>query len=288
MSSAQPIQDTQTLSIRVIGAGTVGEATGRALDDWGHDVTFTDIDDDVLADLDRRDYDTAALSADLDVDLTLISVPSPYDEETGQYSLAAVESAVETVADQAAGVVAIRSTVPPGTTERLAAEYGLEDYAMVPEFLFADTAYEDIQSAESVVIGSGSHLASRVLRMAFDPQVTAVIELDPTEAEFVKLASNAFAATKISFANEVWRVARRYAADQNEPVDGNAILSAFRAVCPWHDPSMGLEGGRPYGGHCLPKDTRGFYGWAYNEHQYSMPQLSGTIAENDLMGEFDD
>lgn len=275
----------ETLSIEVIGAGTVGSATGKALDDWGHDVVFKDTDEKVLSELESEGRQTATPTEPVPADLSLLAVPTPYDEESDTMRTAVVEQAMETLAEQDPSVVAIRSTVPPGTTARLAKKHGIIHYGMVPEFLFADSAREDLEEMDTVVIGTQSPVARRTIKTAFKPQVSTFVEVTPTEAEFIKFGSNIFAATKISFSNEIWRVANQTsnAGEMTGTVDPDRILSGVRQVSPWFGADMGLEGGWPYGGHCLPKDTRGLRAWAKNDHSVIVPQLSGTIAENNLV-----
>ncbi|MFC3957296.1 hypothetical protein [Halovivax cerinus] len=284
------MRHTDTLTIEVIGAGTVGEATGLALDDWGHEVVFKDLDHDVLDSLDADGHRTATPDEAIDADLSLIAVPTPYDETTNELRTTYVESAVETLADQDPSVVAVRSTVPPGTTDALATTYDIDDYAMVPEFLFAETAREDIAKMESLVIGTQSRLALETIKCAFGPQVATFVELTPTEAEFLKFGSNLFAATKISFSNQLWRLMEecRSASVVDEAVDPDRVLSGVSQITPWTGPEMGWEGGWPYGGHCLPKDTRGLRGWAEDRHDIPVPQLSGTIEENELVDAFEE
>lgn len=272
------------LTIEVVGSGTVGSATGRALSDWGHEVIFKDIDETVLTELSEQGYRTADPSEATDADLSLVSVPTPYDEKEDTMLTHMVEKAVETLSEQDPNVVAIRSTVPPTTTERLADEYGLDHYGMVPEFLFEDRARQDLEEVEKIVVGTNSIEAREIIKRAFYPQVSTFVEVEPTEAEFIKFGSNLLAATKISFSNEMWRLASHtnntFDLVDSQPDD---VLKGIRQISPWFGPDMGMEGGWPYGGHCLPKDTNGLRAWAENDRSVPVPQLSGTIAENDLM-----
>lgn len=272
------------LTIEVVGAGTVGTATGKALEEWGHDVVFKDIDADVRADLADDGHRTHRPDEPVAADLSLVCVPTPYDEGSDTMRTHIVDDAIATLATQDPSVVAVRSTVPPTTTERLAAKYDLDHYGMVPEFLFEDTAREDIEQLDAIVVGAADDTAREVLKTAFAPQLSTYVEVTPTEAEFVKMAGNTFAATKISFANEMWRLVSE--TDERFEVasaDPDTVLAGVRQVSPWFGPDMGMQGGWPYGGHCLPKDTRGLQSWAEQDCSVSVPQLAGTIAENDLV-----
>lgn len=277
------MSEQSDLTIEIIGSGTVGSATGRALADWGHRVVFKDIDDRVLRELSESGYRTAHPTESIDAELSIISVPTPYDADSGQMKTDIVERALETLMKQDPQVVAIRSTVPPTTTETLADKFGLTHYAMVPEFLFEDSAYEDLKQLESLVVGANTQKAKDTVKRAFGAKVSAYLEVAPTEAEFIKFGSNVLGATKISFANEMWRLASQ--SHQTEPyeIDPNNVLMGIRHISPWFGPNMGMQGGWPYGGHCLPKDTKGLQSWAEKDQMVAVPQLTGTIAENDLI-----
>lgn len=277
--------ERKRLTIEVIGAGTVGGATGRALDDWGHDVVFKDVDGDVRDELISEGYQAVSPETAIDSDLSFVAVPTPYDERDDTMRTEYVEQAVATLADQNPSVVAIRSTVPPGTTERLASTHGLDHFGMVPEFLFADTARQDFKEMESAVLGCKTEKATQTLKAAFEPHVATFVEVTPTEAEFVKFGSNVFAATKISLSNELWRLASdtRDSSDLPDDINPDRVLAGIRQSSPWFGPQMGTYGGWPYGGHCLPKDTKGLRAWAEDDRGVPVPQLSGTIAENDLL-----
>lgn len=281
-------QQSTALSIQVVGAGTVGEATGRALGEWGHDVTFKDVSHEVRSRLEADGHEAVVPQVDLDVDLSLVAVPTPYDRERDTLSMEYIHTAVDLLARQDAGVIAIRSTVLPGTTNRLADAFDLDHYAAVPEFLFADQPLAGLRETNRILVGAGSDHARRTIRRAFGTKTTFV-ETTPTEAEFIKLASNGFGATKISFANEIWRLAGEYGESRPaDPIDPETVLTGFRELTPWLGADMGLEGGRPYAGHCLPKDVRGLSEWSANEMDTETPQLDGTIAENVRMTEFHD
>lgn len=267
--------------IEVVGAGVVGSATGAALTAWGHDVVYTELRPERREELREEGKETAAPEEPVAADLSVVTVPTPYDESADGLDTAHVEAAIERIAETDTGrVVAIRSTVPPGTTERLSAAYGLDHVAMVPEFLFAKTATEDAKNVVRVVVGTESSHARERIESAFAHNEPEFVSLSPSEAELLKFASNAYGATKISFANELWRIAG--AGD----VDRDRVLDAFRTVSPWVGNTRGLAGGWPYGGACLPKDTNGYRGWLRDEG-VAAPQLDGTIAENDLMRERD-
>jgi UDPglucose 6-dehydrogenase len=189
---------------------------------------------------------------------------------------------METLGEQRSGVVSIHSTLCPGTAGGLAAEQDIKDYAVTPEFLFSDTAEEDAVESDQLLVGANTDAAYRTVRRAFEPGRADILRTTPEQAALVKLVSNAYAATKISFANQMWRLATTLSADHGHDIDPDETLAHFRTMSPWVGrPGRGLEGGWPYGGHCLPKDTRALRSVAdYNDVQ--LHQLEGTIRENEL------
>jgi UDPglucose 6-dehydrogenase len=184
--------------------------------------------------------------------------------------------------------VVVRSTVPPGTTDGLV-KRTLEaasgrtvgsGFALAsnPEFLRAACAAEDFRHPWMTVIASRS--ARTVERLAgllrpFGGELRTFA--DPAAAELLKCAHNIFNATKISFWNEMWLVARRLGLD----LDGIASVVARSAEGSFN-PEYGIRGGAPFGGVCLPKDTRGFLGFA-EAIGVEMPLLRATVKVNDRL-----
>jgi UDPglucose 6-dehydrogenase len=97
----------------------------------------------------------------------------------------------------------------------------------------------------------------------------------PTEAELVKCAHNLFNATKISFWNEMWMVARALGVSSMDAIAQTVARSAEGSI----NIEYGTKAGMPFGGVCLPKDTRGFLGYA-NELGVPTPLLRGVVDVN--------
>jgi UDPglucose 6-dehydrogenase len=176
----------------------------------------------------------------------------------GDRSLTAVEDAAREVARSASDgvVLVVKSTVPPGTTGRIAKVVAQErpelscSAVSSPEFLREGHAVQDTLDPDRLVVGADDVHGAQVMNEVYAPLLDRGVMLfrtDPRTAELSKLASNAFLATKVSFANALARVAELADAD----VDGvTAIMGA--------DPRIGpafLGAGMGYGGYCLPKDV---------------------------------
>ena len=151
-----------------------------------------------------------------------------------------------------------KSTVPVGTAERLAemiaAERGTElELAWNPEFLREGFAVKDTLTPDRLVFGVGSARAEQQLREAFAPVIavpTPVVVTDFATSQLVKVAANAFLATKISFINAMAEVCE---------VTGGDVTMLSKALS--YDDRIGgrfLNAGLGFGGGCLPKDIRAF------------------------------
>ncbi len=171
----------------------------------------------------------------------------------GEADLSALEEVVDRLGELRGGgrIVAIKSTVPVGTTDRVArrldGSLGFH-VACTPEFLREGNAVEDFFHPHRTVIGTRSSFAARRLRALFEPLGAPVLLTDPPTAEMIKYASNAFLATKISFINEVAAVCEHVGADLRTVTEGIGL-----------DPRIGphyLKAGIGFGGSCLPKDVR--------------------------------
>ena len=266
------------MRVAVVGTGHVGLVTAAALASLGHDVVGMDLSAEKVAALQRAEppfhepglaellrdgvasgrlrFTTSIPEAVGDAAVVFICVGRPPAGQ-GDRSLTAVEDVVRGLARAAADgvVLVVKSTVPPGTTGRIEKVVRGErpDLDLVavssPEFLREGHAVADTLEPDRLVVGCDDPRGAAALRELYAPVLAAghpLIETDPRTAELSKLASNAYLATKISFANSLARVAELAGAD----VEGvSEIMGA--------DPRIGpafLRAGMGFGGYCLPKD----------------------------------
>ncbi len=267
------------MRLAVIGTGHVGLVTGVALVSLGHDVVCMDLSEEKVASLARGEppfhepdlpellaqglesgrlvFTASIAEAVAGAEAVFICVGRPPAGQ-GDRSLTAVEDAAREIARNAGDgvVLVVKSTVPPGTTGRIEKVVRQErpelSFAAVssPEFLREGHAVRDTLDPDRLVVGSDDPHGFEVVRAVYAPLLdrgVMVFQTDPRTAELSKLASNAFLATKISFANALARVSELADAD----VDGvSAIMGA--------DPRIGpafLGAGMGFGGYCLPKDV---------------------------------
>jgi len=261
---------TGTLRVGVVGTGYVGLTTAVCLAERGHHTVAVDLDHAKVRRL--RAGESAIDEPDLpmllrdgisrgrlvfgteyaglaDRDLVFVCVPTPSAPD-GQADLSFVESAVDRLAAVLGpgAVLAIKSTVPVGTSARLGQRVRRNGVRVVstPEFLREGRAVHDFRHPDRVVIGTRDASVARTLVRALG-ETAPVLQMSPESAELAKYASNAFLAVKLSYTNSLATLCGRVGAD---------IRDVTR--CMGADGRIGPEFLRPgpgWGGSCLPKDT---------------------------------
>ena len=186
--------------------------------------------------------------------VVFLCVPTPSGVD-GSHDITEVAYAVREIEPclRDGAVIAIKSTVPPGTCDELADLYPRLALASVPEFLVASRSVESFVSPDRIIIGARSPETSSVLAELMTkvaPEAPLVV-VRPAEAELVKLCSNAMLAAKVSMANELARVCDRFGIPWTRV---QAVVGLDRRIGPEHL-TVTLE--RGFGGECLPKDLDG-------------------------------
>jgi UDPglucose 6-dehydrogenase len=209
--------------------------------------------------------------------LLCVDTPAlPSGEADLRQVIAAAQESVDAVGE--GGVIVTRSTVPPGTGDRLLYELrslGRSDIEVVhlPEFLREGHAWEDFTCADRIVIGGESCAAIERVKRLFVLLGRPLIVTDRRTAELAKYANNAFLATSITLANEISDVASVVGADIAQVVE---ILRADRRI----GPRAYLTPGLGFGGHCLPKDTAALE-YLARQHGLDLTQLKATLQINE-------
>jgi UDPglucose 6-dehydrogenase len=272
------------MKVTVIGSGYVGLVTGACLAEMGNHVVCLDIDarkidmlqrgeipihepglDAVVARnvaAGRLQFTTDVAAAAAHGTLQFIGVGTPPDEDGSadlQYVLAAARNIGRHMTDYK--VVIDKSTVPVGTAAKVKAAIADElrargvavDFAVVsnPEFLKEGAAVEDFMRPDRIVVGAEDERAIHLMRALYAPFIRnhdRLLVMDIPSAEFTKYAANCMLATRISFMNELSRVADSVGADIEQVRKGIGS-----------DPRIGyhfLYAGTGYGGSCFPKDVK--------------------------------
>jgi len=148
--------------------------------------------------------------------------------------------------------VVIKSTIPPGTTQKWNKKYEALNIVFNPEFLTEANAVEDFSNQNRIILG-GPRPATTELRRLYSKVFPKahIIKTDSTHAEMVKYLTNSFLATKVSFANEIYQVCEKLNIDYDKVVE-YATLDDRLGKSHWNVP--GPDGDFGFGGHCLPKD----------------------------------
>jgi UDPglucose 6-dehydrogenase len=286
--------------IAVIGSGYVGLTTAACFAHHGHHVVGVDIDrervdslnkgtipifEDGLEELVRDGISSGHLSFTTQADVAVaaseyifLCLPTPQDED-GSADLSYVLSAVGELARhlQPGSIVVNKSTVPIGTVrhiESVLKDAGAKDISVVsnPEFLREGIAVRDALNPGRVVIGSDSSDAAIRVSDLYRLFKAPTVLTDPESAEMIKYASNSFLACKISFINEMSRVADAFGADIKEVAKGMGF-----------DPRIGpqfLQPGPGYGGSCFPKDTSALL-YSAAQKNVDVPVIRATIESNE-------
>src|SRR4051795_4749808 len=197
---------------------------------------------------------------------------------SGDADLSAVKPVVGARPASAHHALVRKSTVPVGTgnqIKRVFREQGKEHFRYVscPEFLKEGTALEDFLNPDRVVIGDEGDWAGDAVEELYAPLGAPIVRTDVPSAEMVKLAANAFLATKISFINEIANVCEVTGADVTEVARGIGL-----------DERIGpkfLQAGIGFGGSCFPKDVSALKQLAGNSG-YHFQLLASVLEVNDL------
>lgn len=277
------------MKLTVIGCGHLGATHAACLASIGHEVTGVDIDEEKVSLLNsgrawfhepgldemlaaniaagRLQFTTSFAAAGRFASTHFIGVATP-GRPDGSYDLSQLRSAVSALVPHLRGPALIvgKSTVPPGTAAALQAlANGLRadgqdasvEVAWNPEFLREACAVTDTLRPDRIVAGVSSARAAGLMHEIYQPITDAGVPLvitDPTTAELVKGAANAFLATKLSFSNAMADICAATGGDSR------ALATALGM-----DPRIGpafLRAGMGYGGACLPKDVRGLAAFA--------------------------
>jgi len=281
----------------VFGAGWVGLVTGACFAELGHRVVVRDVvpekieelragrvpfHEPGLADLLERNRDrlTFTLDADelkADARIFLSCVDTP-PTVSGDADLSYVWSVIDDLGDPGDVTLVMKSTVPVGTGEKIRAaldQRGLERLAYVsnPEFLSEGRALEDFMRPDRIVIGSFDRVSGDRVAALFGEFEAPVVRTSVASAEMIKLAANAFLATRISFINEIANVSEAVGADVDEVAYGMGLDR--RIGTSYLNPGIG------YGGSCFPKDVS-FLKLLAGNSGYHFQLVSAVIEVNDL------
>ena len=281
----------------VVGAGWVGLVTAACFAELGHEVVVRDVVPERIAELEegrlpmhepglaelvernrerlRFTLNAEEVFAAARLAFVCVATPATY---TGEADLSAVWNVLNELPELSARTILVmKSTVPVGTGEKVRAELDRRGLAHVgyvanPEFLAEGTALHDFRHPNRIVIGAFDEADADAVAALYRPLGAPIVRADVASVEMVKLASNAFLATKISFINEIANVCEETAADVSVVAEGMGL-----------DPRIGplfLRPGIGYSGSCLPKDVSALKQLAGNSG-YHFQLLTAVIEVNE-------
>ncbi len=270
------------MDISIIGTGYIGSVTGACFAEMGHHVIFVGRDRKKLdliqsgkspifePGLDRllmKNKNNIETTTDIPdavrkSDLIFICVGTP-PQNDGASDLSQVQQVSKTIgrsldcADARYRIIVTKSTVLPGTIEemivpvlekesgkRAGVDFG---FASNPEFLKEGTAVDDFFHTDRIVIGVQDPVTKKVLETLYTPLKVPLFTTSIRTAEMIKFASNAFLATKISFANEIGNLCKASGIDSYEVFAGVGLDTRI-------NPKF-FRSGLGFGGSCFPKDV---------------------------------
>jgi UDPglucose 6-dehydrogenase len=283
--------------IAVIGTGYVGLVTAAGFAELGSEVWCVDVDAAKIARLERGEipiyepglaeslarnrerlhFGTEIGPALEHARLLFVAVGTP-PTYSGDADLSAVHAVVASMPASDEHALVMKSTVPVGTgaaIRRAFQEHGKHGFAYVscPEFLKEGSALKDFLEPDRVVVGDEGDWAGDAVVELYAPLDAPLVRTDIASAEMIKLAANAFLATKISFINEIANVCEETGADVLEVARGMGL-----------DQRIGthfLKPGIGFGGSCFPKDVSALKQLAGNSG-YHFQLLTAVIEVNEL------
>jgi UDPglucose 6-dehydrogenase len=280
--------------IGVIGVGWVGLVTATCFAELGHRVLALDINEAKVASLragevpmhepkieellagnrERLTFTTEMDDVLREARLLFCCVDTP-PTYSGDADLSRVQAVVEKLRSDGQHALVMKSTVPAGTGAAIKRDVPGLAYVSCPEFLKEGSAVDDFMRPDRVVVGAdpGDEWAADAVAELYGPLGGQLVRTDVASAEMIKLAANAFLATKISFINEIANVCEEVGADVTEVARGMGLDDRI-------GPSF-LRAGIGYGGSCFPKDTQALKQLAGNTG-YHFQLLTAVIEVNEL------
>lgn len=234
------------MKIGIAGIGVVGGATLKSFQ---------------LHNINVKPYDKykniGAFDDLLDADIVFLCLPTLYNQEMQSYDKTALNEVCAGLSEKKySGIVVVKSTVEPGTTQVFAEKYNLS-MMHNPEFLTARTAFEDFHNQPHIIIGTTTSSNQQQLEniTQFYKKYYSSAEYtvcSSTESEMIKIFCNCFYSVKVQFFNELYLLCQKHSVNYDN-IKNTMIKNGW--INPQHTSVPGPDGKLSYGGMCFPKDT---------------------------------
>ena len=237
------------MNVGIIGNGFVGNAVYQNVRDKVETKIY-----DVDKNRSLNTFDEV-----LQQELIFVCVPTPMKAD-GSCDLSILDKLFEDISNKNLEFLEertfiIKSTVPIGTTKKLAEKYPLLWIVHNPEFLTARNAVNDLAKADRTVIGGDSTLTSRVAKLywgyVYYGEDHNIIQCSSDESEAIKYFSNTFLAYKVAYFNKVYDVCEKLGMDYKNLRKG---ITTDPRIGESHTQVPGIDNDRGFGGTCFPKD----------------------------------
>lgn len=269
------------LNISVIGLGFVGGSMKKSFE-------IKNSENDVkicIKGYDKYKEDTDTFEDCLNSDITFLCLPTVFDENKNEYDKSCIIEVCTKLEDNKfKGIVVIKSTVEPTTTNNLALQFKTLKFIHNPEFLTAATAFEDFHNQKHVVLGASKNVTKQDVKCLgkfykrYYPKVKFSL-CTCTESESMKIYVNCFYAVKIQFFNELYLLCKKMNCDYDTVRE---MMFKNKWINPMHTNVPGTDGQMSYGGYCFPKDTNALLNHMIRENTPCKVLRSTVLERNEM------
>ena len=258
------------MKIGIIGQGFVGNAVYQKFKNY-FDILTYDIDETKC----NSDFHYIKKGCDT----IFLCLPTPmYEDGTCNTSIVEIMlSQINGYGPNKSYDIVIKSTIPPGTTEEWNERFEKLNIVFNPEFLTEANAVSDYENQNRIILGGPRPATTRLKRIFTKVFPKAhIIKTGSRHAEMVKYVTNAFLATKVSFANEMYEICQALDIDYDKVIE-YAQHDDRLGKSHWAVP--GPDGDFGYGGHCFPKDVKALISLA-NKYSLDPKILTAVDSKN--------
>ena len=230
------------MKIGIIGQGFVGNAVYSKFRNFYKILTY---------DINEKLSNASIKEIKNSCKIIFICVPTPMNND-GSCDISIVESVINKFSDKEDCIIVNKSTIPPGTTEKLNKKFNKIQIIFNPEFLTERNAVNDYKNQKRIILG-GPRPATTILKNIFSKVFpkSHIIKTGSSHAEMIKYFTNCFLATKVSFANEIYDMCDKLNLDYDKVIE-YSLLDERIGISHLNVP--GPDGDFGFGGHCFPKD----------------------------------